>query len=125
VVGYRTDTLPGFFTVDTGLPVPHRADSPGELAELWRHHRALGRREGVLVVQPPPSEAALPGDVVDRAVDRAMQEAADAGIAGPRVTPFLLAAVERATGGRSLPANLALLEANARLAAEIAVALTG
>ncbi len=123
VVGYGTDRLPGFFTVDAGLPVPHRADSAAEVAALFRHHRALGRREAVLVVQPPPTEHALPGDVVDRAVADALAGAASAGVTGPRVTPYLLAAVERATGGRSLAANLALLEANARLAADVAVAL--
>ncbi len=123
VVGYGTDRLPGFFTVDAGLPVPHRADSAAEVAALFRHHRALGRREAVLVVQPPPAEHALPGDVVDGAVADALAGAATAGVTGPRVTPYLLAAVERATGGRSLAANLALLEANARLAADVAVAL--
>jgi pseudouridine-5'-phosphate glycosidase len=123
VVGYRTDRLPGFFTVDAGLPVPYQVDSPADIAILFRHHLALGRREAVLVVRPPPAEHALPGDVVDRAVADALAGAAGAGVSGPRVTPYLLAAVERATGGRSLAANLALLEANARLAADVAVAL--
>jgi pseudouridine-5'-phosphate glycosidase len=123
VVGYRTSTLPGFFTVDTALPVPHRVDTPGELAALYRQHRALGRREAILVVQPPPRDVALPRDLVDRAVAAALADAAREGIAGPAVTPFLLAAVLRATEGRSLAANLGLLEANARLAAEVAVAL--
>jgi pseudouridine-5'-phosphate glycosidase len=123
VVGYRTSTLPGFFTVDTALPVPHRVDTPAELAALYRQHRALGRREAILVVQPPPRDVALPRDLVDRAVAAALADAAREGIAGPAVTPFLLAAVLRATEGRSLAANLGLLEANARLAAEVAVAL--
>ena len=123
VVGYRTARLPGFFTVDTGLPVPHRVDHPGEIAALWRHQQALGRRAAILVVQPPPADQALPTDVVDRAVTDALAAARRAGIAGPAVTPYLLAAVERATEGRSLAANLALLEANARLAGEIAGAL--
>jgi pseudouridine-5'-phosphate glycosidase len=125
VVGYRTDRLPGFFTVDAGLPVPHRVESAAEVAALFRHHRALGRREAVLVVQPPPAEHALPGPLVDHAVAEALAGAAAAGVSGPGVTPHLLGAVERATGGRSLAANLALLEANARLAGEIAVALAG
>jgi pseudouridine-5'-phosphate glycosidase len=125
VVGYRTDTLPGFFTVDTGLRLPARLDTPGELAALWKHHRALGRRQAVLVVQPPPAETALPRRLVDGAVAEALADAAAAGVTGPAVTPHLLAAVERATGGRSLAANLALLEANARLAAEVSVALAG
>ena len=123
VVGYRTSTLPGFFTVDTGLPVPHRLDTPAELAALYRRHRELGRREAILVVQPPPAEVALPRELVESAVAGALADAARQRIAGPAVTPFLLGAVLRATEGRSLAANLALLEANARLAAEVAVAL--
>ena len=123
VVGYRTSTLPGFFTVDTGLPVPHRLDTPAELAALYRHHRALGRREAILVVQPPPADVALPRALVEGAVVGALADAAREGIVGPAVTPYLLGAVLRATEGRSLAANLGLLEANARLAAEVAVAL--
>jgi len=123
VVGYRTGRLPGFFTADAGLPVPHRVESAEEVARLFRHHQALGRREAVLVVQPPPAEHALDAAVVDRAVADALAGLAAAGVTGPGVTPYLLAAVERATEGRSLRANLALLEANARLAAGIAVAL--
>jgi pseudouridine-5'-phosphate glycosidase len=125
VLGYRTDRLPGFFTVDAGLPLTWSVESADEIAEIYRHHLALGRREGILVVQPPPAETALPRELVDAAVDGALAEARRAGIAGPAVTPFLLAAVERATGGRSLAVNLALLEANARLAGEIAAALAG
>jgi pseudouridine-5'-phosphate glycosidase len=77
----------------------------------------------MLVVQPPPPEAALPRALVERAVDEAIDQARAAGVRGGAVTPFLLAAVERATGGRSLETNIALLESNARLAAEISVAL--
>ncbi len=123
VVGYGTDELPGFFTTGTGLPVPWRVDDPDEVASLFATHRALGRREAILVVQPPPAELALPREIVDGAVAGALDEARAGGITGPAVTPFLLAAVERATAGRSLAVNLALLESNARLAGAIAVAL--
>jgi pseudouridylate synthase len=125
VVGYGTDELPGFFTAGTGLPVPWRVDSAADVASIYWHHRALGRREAILVVQPPPADAALPRELVDDAVAGALAEARDAGIVGPSVTPYLLAAVQRATGGRSLAVNLALLESNARLAAEIAMELGG
>jgi pseudouridine-5'-phosphate glycosidase len=74
-------------------------------------------------VQPPPADVALPRELVERAVAGALADAAREGIAGAAVTPFLLGAVLRATEGRSLAANLGLLEANARLAAEVAVAL--
>ena len=124
VVGYRTSELPGFFTVSTGLPLPDRADDVQGLAERWRAHRSLGRAAGMLVVQPPPAETALDAELVDRAVATALAEARRDGVRGAASTPYLLAAVERATGGRSLAANLALLEANAQLAGALAAALS-
>ena len=123
VVGYRTDELPGFFTTSTGLPVPARADDAAAIAAIFAAERALGRPGALLVVQAPPADAALPRELVDGAVARALEDARRTGVRGAGVTPFLLAAVERETGGRSLAANLALLEANASLAAEIAVSL--
>lgn len=123
VVGFGTDEFPGFFTARTGLPVPARVDTPEAVARIVRAARALGRPGGVLVVQPPPAAAALDAPLVASAVEEALATATAAGVRGPAVTPHLLAAVERATGGRSLAANLALLEANAGLAARIAVAL--
>jgi pseudouridine-5'-phosphate glycosidase len=123
VVGFGTDEFPGFFTARTGLRVPARVDAPEEVARILLAARALGRPGGVLVVQPPPPDAALDATLVDEAVREALRIAAAAGVRGPAVTPHLLAAVERATGGRSLAANLALLEANAGLAARIAAAL--
>lgn len=123
VVGYRTSRLPGFFTADAGLPVPARAESAAEVAAIFRAHRALGRPGALLVVQPPPAEWALPADLVDDAVARAVGRARAAGVRGAGSTPYLLADVERETGGRSLQVNLALLESNAGLAGEIAVEL--
>lgn len=122
VVGYRTDEFPGFFTVRTGLVVPARADSPGEIVEIARASQRLGRPGAVLVVQPPPAAEALDAEDVERAVSGALAAARQAGVRGAALSPHLLAAVEQATGGRSLQANLALLEANAGLAADIAAA---
>jgi len=123
VVGYRTDELPGFFSRTTGLRLQARAETARELADIHRAARALGRTQATLVVQPPPADVALDSAVVDRAVERALTEARVGGVRGAAVTPFLLAAVERATGGQSLRANLALLEENAFLAGAIAVEL--
>jgi pseudouridine-5'-phosphate glycosidase len=124
LIGYQTDEMPGFFTVETGLPVSARAESPGDVAAMWRAHRALDRRTAMLVVQAPPSDVALPRRAVDAAVETAMRAAQSEGVHGGALTPFLLAAVERETDGRSLGANLALLESNAMLAADIALELT-
>jgi len=120
VVGYRTDEMPGFFTRSTGLPLSARAESAGEIARIHRASRELGRPQAILVVQPPPAELAMPEDLLDGAVVTALEQARRSGIRGAAVTPFLLAAVERVTGGRSLRTNLGLLEANARLAGEVA-----
>jgi pseudouridine-5'-phosphate glycosidase len=120
VVGYRTDELPGFFTAGTGIRLNARADDPRDIVALFEAHRSLGRNQSLLVVQPPPAEFALDRAGVDSAVNDAQAEARSAGISGAAVTPFLLAAVMRLTGGRSLDANLALLERNAELAGEIA-----
>jgi pseudouridine-5'-phosphate glycosidase len=124
VVGFRTSEFPGFYCARSGFDVPCRAETPEGIAAIVRAHRSLGRTESVVVVHAPPADVALAADDVARAVDRALAEARASGIRGPATTPFLLAAVERATHGRSQRTNLALLEANAALAAQIAVCLT-
>ena len=123
VIGFRTDEFPGFFTAHTGLRLAAVADSAAEIAGAFRASRALGRVGALLVVQPPPAAAALDAQVVEDAVAQAIASALVTGITGAALTPRLLAHVERATGGRSLAANLALLETNAALAADVAVAL--
>lgn len=123
VVGYRTDELPGFFTRSTGLRLTARADSADEIAAMHLASRALGRGQATLVVQPLPEDVALEPGLVDSAVAEALAEAERSGIRGAATTPFLLGAVLRATGGRSLSANLGLLEENAFLAGAVATAL--
>lgn len=123
VLAYGTDEFPGFLMTRTGLRVNTRVDSPREVARVALASWRLERPGAVLVVQPPPALAALESGIVHRAVERALETARDAGVRGPRVTPHLLTALEHETGGRSLTTNLALLQANAGLAAEIAVAL--
>ncbi|MGV3711010.1 MAG: pseudouridine-5'-phosphate glycosidase [Gemmatimonas sp.] len=123
VVGYRTTELPGFFTETTGIKLDLSVASAASLAAMWRHHRALGRPGAILVVQPPPAAFALDPALVEAATAAALRKAREEGVRGGAVTPFLLAEVQARTEGRSVAANLALLEANAALAAEIAVAL--
>ena len=123
VIGFRTEEFPAFFSIGSALPVSATVNTPDEIVEIERAHRRLGRREAILVVLPPPISVALSREDVERAVESALREANDARVRGSAVTPYLLAAVERATEGRSRTANLALLEGNAALAADIAVAL--
>lgn len=123
VIGYRTRELPGFFSSHTGLALAASLDSPSEIAAAWLAHRSVGCRSAMLVVQPPPADTALPADVVNAATDAALAAARTAGIRGAAVTPFLLADMQQRTGGQSVIANLALLEHNATLAGQIAVAL--
>jgi pseudouridine-5'-phosphate glycosidase len=123
VVGYKTDELPGFFTKSTGLKLTARADSPEEIVAIYQAGRELNRPQATLVVQSPPDDVALPNDLVDDAVLRALDDARRMGIRGAATTPFLLSAVLEATQGRSLAANLGLLEANAFLAGEISAQL--
>ena len=120
VVGYRTSELPGFFTALTGIRLDTRVDDARDIATIWRAHRSLGRSQSLLVVQAPPDGYALERDAVENAVREAQAEARREGVSGAKVTPYLLGAVSRLTGGTSLAANLALLERNASLAGEIA-----
>jgi pseudouridine-5'-phosphate glycosidase len=123
VVGYRTDELPGFLTRSAGLRLEHRVDSPAEAAELVRVHRRLGLPGAVVLAQPVPEPEAMDPDPLRRALDRALDDARRRGVSGKPLTPFLLESIRDATGGASLRANCALLVANARLAAEVAVEL--
>jgi len=125
VVGFRTSELPGFFTAETGIRLDTRVDNASDVAAIFRAHRSLGRPQALLVVQAPPADHRLPRSTVEQAVAAAQQTVVERGIRGADVTPILLSAVTRLTGGSSLVANLALLEQNAALAAEIAVALGG
>jgi len=123
VVGYGTDEFPAFYHRSSGLPVDVRADTPAEVAELFRAQRSLSLPCGMLVAVPVPAEHELPGDQMDAAIARALADADAQGVKGKALTPFLLSRVSALTGEASLRANLALLENNARVGAEIAVAM--
>lgn len=119
VIGYRTDELPGFFTRESGLRVPVRAESAEEIVAIAKAHwQDAGQPSAVLVVQPPPVEAALDRGLVDSLVEAAVRD--PAAPRGAALTPFLLGRIAEATAGASMRANLALLEANAALAGQIA-----
>jgi pseudouridine-5'-phosphate glycosidase len=123
VIGYGTDAFPAFWSRESGLPAPLRLDTPALIAKAHRLRGALGLEGGQLVVNPIPAAAEIPYAEIAPHIEAAVLAAADQGIRGKAVTPFILSAVMRATEGRSLAANAALVENNARLAAAIATAL--
>lgn len=121
VLGFRTDTLPAFYSRDSGLPVDARVDDPQEVAAIWRAHRESGIDAGILLCVPIPEEAALPGDQLEGIITAALRRAEEEGIRGKDITPYLLREVGRSTGGASIEANLALLVNNVSVAAAVAV----
>ena len=123
-VGYGTDEFPAFYSRESGLKLEARADSPAEAAAIARAMWELGFGGGMLVCVPCPAEAARPREEMEGVISTALREAEAQGIRGKAVTPFLLARVSELTHGESKAANLALLENNARVAAEIAVAMS-
>ncbi len=124
IIGYGTNELPAFYTAHSGLNLETRADSPAEVAAIARTKWDLGLEGGLVVVVPPPPSDEISDVEINRAIDKALEAAAKAGIKGKAVTPFLLDAVRRETGGKSLDLNVALLKNNAAVAAQIAVALS-
>jgi pseudouridine-5'-phosphate glycosidase len=123
VYGFGSDRFPAFYRRDSGLPVDARFDDAGALAAAVRAHFALGLRTSVVVANPIPAEHELPADACETALARALDDARREGVRGRDVTPYLLERLHRATGGRSVAANVALLRSNARLASALAAAL--
>jgi pseudouridine-5'-phosphate glycosidase len=123
VCGWRTDEFPAFYCRSSGLAVPLRCDDVDSIARGLEVQRRLGSMGGALIANPVPEEHAMPEELIEAAIHDALHVAADAGIGGKDVTPFLLARIVELTGGRSVDANVALVLSNARLAAEIATAL--
>jgi pseudouridine-5'-phosphate glycosidase len=123
VVCYRTDEFPAFWSRSSGLPAPIRLDDAGSIADFVRTRHALGYEGGVFVANPVPAADEIPAAEMASHIEAAQKEAVAEKITGKAVTPFLLDAILKRTAGRSLVTNIALIKNNARLAAEIAVAL--
>ncbi|MGL6097031.1 MAG: pseudouridine-5'-phosphate glycosidase [Fimbriiglobus sp.] len=124
VIGYRTSEFPAFYTRGGGGPVSCRVESPAEAAAVFAAHVRLGGG-GAVLAQPLPPEDAVPEAEFEAARVQAEAEAADAGVTGPAVTPFLLRRLAELTGGKTLTANRTLIVANARLAGAVAAELAG
>lgn len=121
VVGYQTDTFPGFYLRSSGNPVDWRADSPADVAAIMDRQDALRMTRGaILVANPVPAGSELDPGLHDRVLAEALHAADRDGVRGQELTPYLLGQMLEGTRGRSLEANLAAVQSNARLAARIA-----
>jgi pseudouridine-5'-phosphate glycosidase len=121
VIGYRTDTFAAFYLTSSGEPVTARVESPADAATLLTAHWELGGA-GAVIAQPLPPGDALDAGLLRQALEKAELQAAETGIRGKELTPFLLAKLAELTDSASLKANCTLLINNARLAAQIAAA---
>jgi pseudouridine-5'-phosphate glycosidase len=125
VVGYQCNELPAFYSRRSGLPVDVRADSPDEVAQIFKAQQALGIEHALLVTVPVPEEFEVPAADLELALNSSLREAESQQVAGRDLTPFLLSRMAQASEGATLKANIALLEHNARVAAQVARSLTG
>jgi pseudouridine-5'-phosphate glycosidase len=124
VVGYGCDEMPAFYSRRSGLLVDVRVDSPRAVAELFRLQQQLGIEGALLVTVPVPEEFEVPGPELEAALSAALNESERKHIVGRELTPFLLSRMSQTSAGKTLKANIALLENNARVAAEISSSLT-
>ncbi|WP_374335193.1 pseudouridine-5'-phosphate glycosidase [Leeia sp.] len=123
VISVGQDAFPAFYTRDSGLKADFRLDSAVEQAAFIRAKWQLGLCGGVVVSNPVPEAEAMPKAEIDAITQQALSEAAQQGISGKAVTPFLLARIKELTGGRSLATNIALVKHNAVVGSQLAVAL--
>ncbi|HEV8188275.1 MAG TPA: pseudouridine-5'-phosphate glycosidase [Pyrinomonadaceae bacterium] len=123
VVGYQCDELPAFYSRRSGLAIDVRAESPVDIAGIFHAQQSLGLESALLVVVPVPAEFEVPAEALQQVLNTALEDAERKRITGAALTPFLLGQMAERSGGATLRANIALLENNARVAAEIARAV--
>jgi len=120
ILGYQCDELPAFYSQRSGLPIDARADNPEEVAAIFHAQRALDIESALLVTVPVPAKSEVPAEELQQVLTTALEDAEWKGVTGSALTPFLLSQMAERSGGATLRANIALLENNARVAAEIA-----
>ncbi|NJS37289.1 MAG: pseudouridine-5'-phosphate glycosidase [Brachymonas sp.] len=123
VVSVGQEEFPAFFTRSSGLKADFQLDTAQEQAKFIHTKWALGLKGGVVVSNPVPEEMEIPATQIDHIVAQALAEAAQQGITGKATTPYLLKRINELTGGASLKTNIALVKNNARVGAQLAVAL--
>lgn len=123
VVGYTTDKLPAFYTKTSQFGVDYKCDTPLEIATAFHCKEALNLGGGMLIANPIPDQFSMDEQYINSYIDSAVAQCEELGIKGKQSTPFLLDAIQKATSGKSLDANIELVYNNARLATSIALEL--
>lgn len=124
VIGYRTKRFPAFYSRDSGLDLDYYTDSADDVAKAFCLREELRLSGGMLLVTPVPTEREIPASEMEGAIELAVGEAAKRGVRGKAITPFILERLSYITEGRSIACNLALLQNNAMVAVEIAIAIS-
>uniref|UniRef100_A0A8C1U694 Zgc:136858 n=1 Tax=Cyprinus carpio TaxID=7962 RepID=A0A8C1U694_CYPCA len=117
-------SFPAFFSRQSGFTSPYHVSSPQEAADLIASTLSLGLQSGLLLAIPIPEEHAATGQQIEDAIQTAVTEASSKGVTGRDVTPFILQRVSELTKGKSLQANIALIQNNAKVGSQIACALS-
>ena len=123
VLGWRTDHFPAFYLPSSGLAVDARVETGKEVSNIAETRNDVGMSNSILVTVPVPAESAVSAEELEPMLLESLRAAKEQGVKGKEITPFLLAQLSERSGGRTLKANIALLENNARVATEIASSL--
>jgi len=123
VLGWQCDELPAFYSRTSGLAIDQRVETAAEVAEIVKARDEIGLKNAILVTVPVPQQFEIAPAEMEEILTEAMTAAAEQGIHGKEVTPFLLSRMSEKSDGKTLRANIALLENNAKVASQIAAAL--
>ena len=123
VIGYHCDMMPAFWSRQSEVEVTYRMDTASEIAELCRHKWGNGLSGGVLIANPVPEADEIASSDIEQAISQALAGAQKDGVSGKQLTPYLLEHIRHITDGASLKSNKALVQNNAELAADIAIAM--
>jgi pseudouridine-5'-phosphate glycosidase len=124
VIGFKTNELPAFYTRQSGHQLLHRVESAEELALIIKTKWDLQLKGGIVVANPIPEQFAMDFHYINQVINQALEKAKELGISGKNTTPFLLAEIKEITGGKSLESNIQLVFNNAKVGAELSVALS-
>ncbi|HEX8248853.1 MAG TPA: pseudouridine-5'-phosphate glycosidase, partial [Pyrinomonadaceae bacterium] len=125
ILGWQCDELPAFYSPKSGLLVDERIETPEEAARIAQSRDELNLPNAILVAVPVPAEFEVEATQLEKILSEALSFAAEKNVRGKEITPFLLAQMSEKSAGKTLSANIALLENNAKIAAQIAVSLSG